>query len=188
MSFSDKSTRIFIDELAAKKATPGGGAIAAMSAAQACALAEMAANYTTGKKWQDRADTVQNLIAQLKAARHNCLIAADADAQAYADLQRSWTDKDMSAEEKASIEARALSIPYELVLLCNKISSAIQAFLPQCNPNILSDAKAALHLMAGAAHAAYHTAMINKPSPAQTNDLQDALAQIRIAEQDALRL
>lgn len=187
MSFGNKTTKVFIDELAAKQATPGGGAAAALAAAQACALAEMAANYTTGKKFSEHADAVQTFIDELQVARNQFIELADADAVAYADLQRSWRDKDMDDAEKQRIQTKALQIPSQAVVLATTIAQKTAAFLTICNPNIRSDAKAAIHLMAGAAHAAYHTAMVNKPNPAQTNDLQDALAHIRLAEQSALK-
>ena len=187
MSFGNKTTKVFIDELAAKQATPGGGAAAALAAAQACALAEMAANYTTGKKFAEHQAAVQTFIDNLQSARQEFLELADADAVAYAELQRSWRDKDMGDKEKQVIQANALAIPSKAVQLAQRIADQTAAFLTICNPNIRSDAKAAIHLMAGAAHAAYHTALVNKPNPAQTNDLQDALAHIRIAEQTALK-
>ena len=124
---------------------------------------------------------------ELQSARQEFLELADADAVAYAELQRSWRNKDMGDEEKQVIQANALAIPSKAVQLAQRIADQTAAFLTICNPNIRSDAKAAIHLMAGAAHAAYHTALVNKPNPAQTNDLQDALAHIRIAEQTALK-
>lgn len=72
---------------------------------------------------------------------------------AYADLQRSWKDAEMTAEEKKQIEARALAVPVSLVELCHDYILAIQAFLPDCNPNITSDAKVGIHQLAGAARA-----------------------------------
>ncbi len=187
MSFGDKSTRIFIDELAAKQPTPGGGAAASIVAAHACALAEMAAGYTTGKKWQDREAKINAFLADMKEAREAFLELADADALAYKELQQSWRDEHMTDAVRQRIESKALEIPFSVVLACQEVAENIRQFLEFCNPKILSDAKASLHIIAGAAHAAYHTALVNKPSPAQTNDLQDALAQIRIAEQDALK-
>jgi hypothetical protein len=71
----------------------------------------MAAAYTTRKKDQESgaAAAAEALIATLDTDA--ALAAADTDAAAYADLQRSWKDTEMSAEEKASIEARALAVP-----------------------------------------------------------------------------
>lgn len=84
------------------------------------------------------------------------LQAADDDASAYADLQRTWKREcEMPAEEKAAIEARALSIPTTLVESCHAQIFKIHDFLPHCNPNITSDAKVGIHQLAGAARAAF---------------------------------
>ncbi|NRA36585.1 MAG: cyclodeaminase/cyclohydrolase family protein [Planctomycetes bacterium] len=93
----------------------------------------------------------------------------------------------MTDEEKSQIEERALQIPCDIVAICCSMSSAMQEFLTLCNPMIISDAQAAIHLFSGSAHAAFHTAMINKPQPALHNTLQDQLAQISEAVQAALR-
>lgn len=187
MSFADSTIHQYLDALASRQPYPGGGAAAAISAAHACALAEMSAHYTTGKKWADRSDTVNTLLSQLRDSRQQLLSLADQDAAAYTDLQRSWQDAQMPAEEKNAIEQRALSIPCEILTLCSALSISMMAFLEHCNPMIISDAQAAIHLFSGAAHAAYHTAVINKPSPAVHNELQDQLALITQTVQAALR-
>lgn len=79
----------------------------------------------------------------------------DDDAAAYADLQRTWKETDMPAEEKSAIEARALAIPTDLMEACHAQIVKIHGFLPHCNPNITSDAKVGIHQLAGAARAAY---------------------------------
>lgn len=83
------------------------------------------------------------------------LMAADDDAAAYADLQRTWKESDMAAEEKSAIEARALSIPTTLLETCHAQIVKIHEFLPHCNTNITSDAKVGIHQLAGSARAAY---------------------------------
>ena len=61
----------------------------------------------------------------------------------------------MPAEEKAAIEARALLIPTTLVESCQDKIVRICKFLPHCNENITSNAKVGIHVLAGAARAAY---------------------------------
>ena len=61
----------------------------------------------------------------------------------------------MSPDEKAEIEARALSIPTKLMEVCHAHIIEINSFLPHCNTNITSDAKVGIHQLAGAARAAY---------------------------------
>ena len=126
MSTSQASLPIaeFVTQLSAKQPTPGGGAAAAVGAAIGAAAAQMAAAYTQRKKDVESgaATSAQELIAKLDTSA--LLASADADAAAYADLQRSWKDAEMTAEEKAKIEATALAVPVgliECVLQCKAI-------------------------------------------------------------------
>jgi formiminotetrahydrofolate cyclodeaminase len=116
------------------------------------------------------------------------LQAADDDASAYADLQRSWKDKELTAAEKTAIEARALAVPVSLVELCYQYIIAIEAFLPDCNPNITSDAKVGIHELAGAARAAYQTVLVNSPPVEEKERLKIMLRGIRKIEEDLLEL
>ena len=176
----------FVAALAAKQPTPGGGAAAAVGAAVGAAAAAMAAAYTMRKKDKESgaAAAAEALIATLDTAV--VLAAADADATAYAELQRSWKDANMSAEEKAAIEATALAVPVALVERCHAYILAVQAFLPSCNPNITSDAKVGIHQLAGAARAAYQTALVNTPAQDVRVKLRTMLREIREIEEQLL--
>jgi formiminotetrahydrofolate cyclodeaminase len=147
----------FLANLAAKQPTPGGGAAAAIGASIGSAAASMAAAYTQRKKDRESgaADRAESLIAAMEIP--SLLKAADDDAVAYADLQRTWNEESngMSADEKAAIEARALAIPTNLLVACHSRILQIHDFLPHCNPSITSDAKVGIHQLAGAARAAY---------------------------------
>jgi methenyltetrahydrofolate cyclohydrolase len=178
----------FVTALAAKQPTPGGGAAAAVGAAIGSAAACMAAAYTTRKKDKESgaAAAAEGLIGTLDI--NLVLAAADDDAAAYADLQRSWKDSDMSAEEKAAIEARALAVPVALVNRCHTYILAIKDFLPVCNPNITSDAKVGIHQLAGAARAAYQTALVNSPAGDVRERLRTLLSEIRDIEEELLEL
>jgi hypothetical protein len=118
-----------------------------------------------------------------------CLDAADEDEAAYADLQRSWKDKDMSAEEKSAIEAKALAVPVRMVERCHEYVLAVKAFLPHCNPSIASDAKVGVHMLAGAARcASFQTALVNSPPPELQARLVQTLNEIRSVEDGILQL
>lgn len=153
----------FIELLSKKIPTPGGGAAAAVGAAVGAAAANMSACYTQRKKDKESgaAEKANNLIAATDLEKY--LKAADDDAEAYADLQRTWKDSEMSQEEKTKIEARALAVPVDLLETCHSNILNIKEFLPHCNPNITSDAKVGVHQLAGAARSAFQTAMVNSP-------------------------
>ena len=110
------------------------------------------------------------------------LAVADADAAAYGALQASWRDDAMSADAKAEAAARALAVPVGLVRAAHAKVALIGAFLPSCNPTIASDAKVGIHLLAGAARAAFQTVLVNAPEPALADELRALLREIREAE------
>ena len=55
---------------------------------------------------------------------------------------------------------------------------AVCKFIPQCNAGILSDAKVAVHLLAGGVRAAWQTAMVNSPGPATQTEPAALLLEI----------
>lgn len=140
----------------------------------------MAARYTTRKKDEasGAAAIARELADRLVAAGAECLKLAAADTAAYAALQRTWKEKDMDPTEKARLEAEALGVPVSLVRLCAVEMRAVCKFMPQCNAGILSDAKVAVHLLAGGARAAWQTAMVNSPGPAAQAELAALLREM----------
>merc|ERR1712014_198581 len=134
--------------------------------------------YTTRKKDEESgtADEARALAASLQKAAAECIALADADASAYAALQATWKkDYGGTEEDKAKIAAEALDVPVSLLRLCCEQAKAVAGFLPRCNPNIVSDAKVSLHLLAGGGRAAYQTALVNTPPPAITEELRGLL-------------
>jgi len=178
----------FVQDLAAKLPTPGGGAAAAISASIGAAAAVMSAAYTSRKK--DIASGNAEFATKLTASidLNELISLADEDAVAYAALQRTWKEKDMTAEEKAQIEAAALAVPVKLTTLCHKHISAIRDFLPKCNEKITSDAKVGIHGLAGAARAAYQTALVNEPGDETKKQLNAMLADIQQWESEILTI
>lgn len=175
----------FLTTLAAKQPTPGGGAAAAVGAAIGNAAASMAAAYTTRKKDAESGAKAKAEALQSAMDVTAFLQAADDDAEAYADLQRTWKES-MPEEEKARIEARALQIPTQLVETCHKNILSIHGFLPHCNTNITSDAKVGIHTLAGAARSAYQTVLVNSPPEEEKMRLQALLKEIRDVEDELL--
>ena len=175
----------FCKTLAAKQATPGGGAAAAVGGAIGAASASMSAAYTQRKKDVDSgaAHKASDLIGSMDFEK--LLKAADDDAEAYANLQRTWKE-DMDAAEKQAIESRALAVPTNLVESCHSHICEIHKFLPVCNPNITSDAKVGIHLLAGAARSAYQTVLVNSPPDEEKLRLMSLLNDIRKIEDEIL--
>jgi formiminotetrahydrofolate cyclodeaminase len=159
-----------------------------LGAAIGAAAAQMAAAYTTRIKdvKSGAAQKGEVLISSMNVEQ--LLQAADDDAAAYSNLQRTWKETDMPADEKAAIEARALQVPTVLLETCHAYILSIQTFLPDCNPNITSDAKVGIHQLAGAARAAYQTVLVNSPPADEKERLKSLIKEIRTVEDELLDL
>lgn len=127
----------------------------------------MACAYTTRKKDEasGAAAEARVLSARLSSAAERCLQLADEDAEAYLSLQRTWK-KDSGLEPAAvlAIQEAALNVPVTLLQECHANAKEVHAFMTKCNPNIISDAKVAIHLLAGGGRAAYQTILVNSPN------------------------
>ncbi|MDA3960602.1 MAG: cyclodeaminase/cyclohydrolase family protein [Planctomycetota bacterium] len=176
----------WVTQLGARQPTPGGGAAAALAAATGAALGAMAARYTTGKRWADRSGQTEPLIALLDTLAAGFLDLADRDAKAYAALQASWKQNDLDPATKAQIEDDARAVPATILERCADSCESIATFVPNCNPMIVSDAKAAIHLLAGAARAAWHTLLINQPNTDMQSRAEAQLQRCSAAEQPLL--
>jgi formiminotetrahydrofolate cyclodeaminase len=78
----EQTIEAFLTDLAARIPAPGGGATAALQAAQAAALLAMVARYSDGPKNTPDAYAIESVLAEADRLRVSCaeLIAADAAA------------------------------------------------------------------------------------------------------------
>ena len=84
MGIEDLSVREFLDQTASSAPVPGGGSIAAVTAASAAALIEMVINLTIDKKgYEEVQGRMISMKSQLPSLRKLYLQAADADAAAF---------------------------------------------------------------------------------------------------------
>lgn len=81
----------FLEALASKSPTPGGGAAAAVTLAQAAALGSMVIAYTEGKpKWSMHGALHAHAATFLSQVRLEAMALADRDASAYRALNALW--------------------------------------------------------------------------------------------------
>ena len=181
----------FCVSLASKTPTPGGGGGVAVVAAVGNACAQMSANYTQRKKDEETgaANVARTLLSDAQLGNVLDVIKiADDDAKAYAALQSTWKKySGLSEEQIKNIQLEALRVPSDLVRLCYKqIKHIKEDFLPSCNPNIKSDAKVGIHILAGSARGAYQTVLVNTPTDELKLELQSLLKEITQIETDIL--
>ena len=86
----------------------------------------------------------------------------------------------------AAIQAKALAVPTSVLKACAAAANDLVTFIPRCNPTIVSDALAAIHLLAGAGRAAWRAILINQPTPEQHAEATTVCAQLDAADQRAM--
>jgi methenyltetrahydrofolate cyclohydrolase len=75
----------FLDTLASRASTPGGGAVAGLAGAEAAALVAMVCHLTRNKE-----DTIAPVLRVAEAARRAFLQLADDDARTFAAVMTAW--------------------------------------------------------------------------------------------------
>ncbi|MEC3956065.1 cyclodeaminase/cyclohydrolase family protein [Nocardia sp. CDC153] len=170
-TFGDSTLAGYLGELAAKVPAPGGGAVAALHAAQGAALVAMVARYTTRAKDADNRPVVDRIIEAADAARARSLALADADAAAFTGVGNAYKlPKETEAEQAARAEAitaallQAARVPAAVVAEADEIISLATELLPIGNPNVVTDIGAAADCARSAAASSQLNIAINVAS------------------------
>jgi methenyltetrahydrofolate cyclohydrolase len=154
----------FLEQLAARVPAPGGGATAALHAAQAAALLAMVARYSDSARYADHAEEIATITSTADRLRHNALGLAEEDAAAFTAVTEAYRlPKGTSDEAAARSEAIATSlvaaarVPAVVVAVADQVLGLAEQLLPIGNRTVVSDVAAA----AEAARAAATTARVN---------------------------
>ena len=137
----------FVAATASKEPTPGGGAIAALTAATGAALAEMVANLTFGKKGYEAVQTeMEELQAKAEAIRKRMLELSQADADVFNIFMNALglpknTDEEKAARTAAIQQAYkdAAMVPFEIGELANQIFDLAELASRKGNQNLITE-------------------------------------------------
>ena len=181
---SSETINGYLASLASREPTPGGGAVAAIHAAQGAALVAMVGRYTTGPKYDQHADLVHRIISAADGLVAEALRLADADQHAFQGVIASYklpagTD-DLKAARTESIHGAlvlAAQTPAQLIKLAGAVVDLATELFEVANANVISDIAAA----ADAARAAATTARVN--IDINVVAIKDAAARSRLAGQ-----
>jgi formiminotetrahydrofolate cyclodeaminase len=148
----NKSIQNFLNELASKSATPGGGSVSALLGAQSAALTSMVCNLTIGKpKYSEVETEMQAVLLKSENLREILTGLIKADIDVFDQLMMAYgLPKDTDDEKVLRTEAiqRVLKAATEVPLDCARAcAEAIE--LSRCAANIgnlgaISDAGAAV--------------------------------------------
>lgn len=161
----------FADRVAERSPTPGGGSMAAGSAALGAAAVSMAFRFTSGEKYAAVEPEMARRVEALDEFRARALQLVDEDSGAYDEVTAAFGLPKVSAEQKkerrAAIQAAtkgALEVPFETMQ--NALASLRLAAegAGEINPNLASDCTVGAMHLAVAVEGAYLNVKINAGS------------------------
>ncbi len=183
---------------ASSNPTPGGGAIAAMTAASGVALVEMLAHLTIGKQGYEAVEsTMQDIVDRLPAMRERFLVLADKDAQVFdafmAALRLPKDSPDQVAYRKDQLQVcyrEAAKVPFEIGCLAYSLLKDAEVVIRDGNRNATTDGIIGAINARAAVKAAFLNVKINLSGikdPAFVKELENQMAAIEgsIDEEEA---
>lgn len=153
------SVREFLERVAARTPTPGGGSVAAIAGAMGAALGEMVVAFSTPSR-QTPTPALAALAKELVAGRGTFLELANADTDAYeavrAARKATKASPGDSAAQRALQEAlrRATEVPMDTARVARRLQSQLEAHREMTNAVLASDLVSGLALLRAAADAA----------------------------------
>ena len=183
----NQTIELFLDNLASKAATPGGGSAAAIMGAQGAALISMVCNLTIGKpKFADVETEMQTLLVQAEDLRAQLTDFIQADVDVFNRVMAAYglpkeTDEDQAARSSAiqSIMKEATQVPLDCAKACAKVIELSQVAADKGNPNVISDAGAGLMAAYGALKIAALNVYINAGSLKDRDFADSKLAELQ---------
>ena len=181
----DKSIQLFLDELASKSATPGGGSVSALMGAQSAALTSMVCNLTIGKpKYAEVEAEMQALLQKSEALREKLTGLIKADVDVFNRLMAAYglpkeTDEDKAARTEAiqTVLKAATEVPLECARACAEAIELSRCAANKGSLGVISDAGAATMAGYGGLKSAALNVYIN------TGSLKDRqFAEAKLAE------
>jgi len=178
----DVSLREFLDQVAARGRTPGGGSVAAVVVATAAGLLAKVAR-SSGEDWLE----APGIAAQAEALRDRAAPLAQANADEYEAALRLRGDDGEEAGERRDFVlgrafARAAEPPLEIARIAADVVRLSVTVAERGEPALRADAIAAALLAAAAADAAAELVAVNLTASA---DDQRVLQARRLAEDAA---
>ncbi|MCC7410846.1 MAG: cyclodeaminase/cyclohydrolase family protein [Gammaproteobacteria bacterium] len=199
----DLDIKSFLDELASKAPTPGGGSAAAVMGATGAALASMVCNLTIGKEKYAAVEAQMRVaLERCERLRERLLGMVTEDARVFDSVMTAYgmargTDAEKAARNDAIQAAlkQATDVPLACARACAEVIALTRDVAAKGNKGVISDAGVAVL----AAHAARRSAALNvyinvgnikdgQFTAARMDELERLLAQNGIATEEIYQL
>lgn len=189
----DKPVEIFLDELASKQATPGGGSAAALMGAQAAALVAMVCNLTIGKpKYAEVEAEMRLLLAEAEALRQVLTGMIKADIEVFDKLMACYALPKAGEAEKAyrtgqiqAVLKEATQVPLDCARACAQAIDLSRKAAEKGNLGVISDAGVAAMAGYGGLKSAALNVYVNAAGLKDREFAEARLAELQAIAADA---
>ncbi|KAB3533509.1 cyclodeaminase/cyclohydrolase family protein [Alkaliphilus serpentinus] len=183
----------FLQETASSNPVPGGGSIAAMSAATAAALTEMVANLTVGKKkYVEVEEEMKGIAAEASKLREKLLADIDKDADSFNEVMAAFklpkeTEEEIEKRKEAIQEAtkKAALVPLEVAQTAFDMMGIIETVVVKGNQNAVTDGAVAAMMARTAVLSALFNTKINLTSIKDEAFVSETTAKVKELEDKA---
>lgn len=153
----------YLESLASNASTPGGGAAAGMTGAQAAALISMVCRLS-----RKHTEVTEEILAVADVARGRFIQLVDADTQCFDEVMQAYKMKPQTDEEKAHRNHRlqqalkdAARVPLEMIDEAGKLIPLAGQLVEVGNRNLITDTGIAASLLECVISSSRFNVMIN---------------------------
>ena len=179
------SIATFLDDLSSRSPTPGGGAVAAITGAQAAALISMVCQFSSENP------ELKSIARQAEDARATFLKLADEDSAAFKLVMSAFKQPKDANNRKEKIQAaliKAAEAPRLMMRLASTLVECTSELLEKGNKNLITDTAIAAILIEATVDSAELNVMINLKSINDENYKQELVSEIGMCRHKIKRL
>jgi len=159
----------YLDDLAAKLPSPGGGSVVALAGALGVGLLSMVSNFTLGKeKYRESEEEIKKILKRSENLRERLTKMVDEDIGAYGSVSRAYelprtSDREREVRSMSIQKAckDALVVPLEVARYCVEALDLARRLVEIGNVRLVSDVGVAAGLLEAALKGAELNVKIN---------------------------
>jgi formiminotetrahydrofolate cyclodeaminase len=158
----------YLSRLASSASTPGGGAVAGLSGAQASALLSMVCNLSQGDRFAHVKDEIDEINSSCEKITARLLQLADEDASVFRQVMQAYglprSSPEQQQQRTSAIQlalADAAKVPLEVMQESSQLLNLADRLTEIGNKNLISDVGVAIYLVDATLHSAKLNIVIN---------------------------
>ncbi len=193
--FSELTIKELLEKIASGVPAPGGGSVAALSAALAASLTVMVANLTTGKKdYDDVEDEIKSIARDAIQYRNIFIAAIDDDSNAYTGVMNALklpgnTEAETHQREKMIQRKlkQATLVPMAVAEYATRVMELAGKMVIKGNKNTITDGAIGVMMAKTAVLSALYNVKINLKTIKDNAFIDEISKRVKDLEQNALR-